>query len=99
MGPLNSKNRISPGTLSLTPLIDVVFLLLDLLFVTASSKDEELALDIVLPSDGTTRRADTLSKPPRGRRRYRRDGESSTFAAKSRRSKNSKNYQGKARRE
>ena len=38
------------GTLSLTPLIDVVFLLLIFFLVTSEFEDEERRLDIVLPS-------------------------------------------------
>ncbi|MEM6364479.1 MAG: biopolymer transporter ExbD, partial [Planctomycetota bacterium] len=37
------------GTLSLTPLIDVVFLLLIFFLVTSEFEDEERRLDIVLP--------------------------------------------------
>ena len=46
--------KIQPGgaaaTLSLTPLIDVVFLLLIFFLVTSEFEDEERRLDIVLPS-------------------------------------------------
>lgn len=43
------KSNIA-GTLSLTPLIDVVFLLLIFFLVTSEFEDEERRLDIVLPS-------------------------------------------------
>lgn len=44
------KHSSSAATLSLTPLIDVVFLLLIFFLVTSEFEDEERRLDIVLPS-------------------------------------------------
>ena len=44
------KRSTVAGTLSLTPLIDVVFLLLIFFLVTSEFEDEERRLDIVLPS-------------------------------------------------
>lgn len=49
------------GTLSLTPLIDVVFLLLIFFLVTSEFEDEERQLDIVLPS--ATSAVPMTSKP------------------------------------
>lgn len=49
------------GTLSLTPLIDVVFLLLIFFLVTSEFEDEERRLDIVLPS--ATSAVPMTSKP------------------------------------
>ncbi len=44
------KRSTVAGTLSLTPLIDVVFLLLIFFLVTSEFEEEERRLDIVLPS-------------------------------------------------
>lgn len=44
------KRSTVAGTLSLTPLIDVVFLLLIFFLVTSEFEDEERRLDIVLPT-------------------------------------------------
>ena len=44
------KHSSVASTLSLTPLIDVVFLLLIFFLVTSEFEDEERRLDIVLPS-------------------------------------------------
>ena len=44
------KHSTVAGTLSLTPLIDVVFLLLIFFLVTSEFEDEERRLDIVLPT-------------------------------------------------
>jgi biopolymer transport protein ExbD len=44
------KQSTVAGTLSLTPLIDVVFLLLIFFLVTSEFEDEERRLDIVLPN-------------------------------------------------
>lgn len=44
------KRSTVAGTLSLTPLIDVVFLLLIFFLVTSEFEDEERRLDIVLPN-------------------------------------------------
>ena len=44
------KRSSAAGTLSLTPLIDVVFLLLIFFLVTSEFEDEERRLDIVLPN-------------------------------------------------
>lgn len=44
------KRSTAATTLSLTPLIDVVFLLLIFFLVTSEFEDEERRLDIVLPS-------------------------------------------------
>lgn len=44
------KRSSAAGTLSLTPLIDVVFLLLIFFLVTSEFEDEEQRLDIVLPN-------------------------------------------------
>lgn len=44
------KRSSVAGTLSLTPLIDVVFLLLIFFLVTSEFEEEERRLDIVLPS-------------------------------------------------
>lgn len=44
------KRSSVAGNLSLTPLIDVVFLLLIFFLVTSEFEDEERRLDIVLPS-------------------------------------------------
>ena len=49
------------GTLSLTPLIDVVFLLVIFFLVTSEFEDEERRLDIVLPS--ATSAVPMTSKP------------------------------------
>ncbi|MEM1228452.1 MAG: biopolymer transporter ExbD [Planctomycetota bacterium] len=49
------------GTLSLTPLIDVVFLLLIFFLVTSEFEEEERRLDIVLPS--ATSAVPMTSKP------------------------------------
>lgn len=49
------------GTLSLTPLIDVVFLLLIFFLVTSEFEDEERRLNIVLPS--ATSAVPMTSKP------------------------------------
>ncbi|WP_146390268.1 ExbD/TolR family protein [Allorhodopirellula solitaria] len=54
------KSNIA-GTLSLTPLIDVVFLLLIFFLVTSEFEDEERQLDIVLPS--ATSAVPMTSKP------------------------------------
>ncbi len=54
------KSNIA-GTLSLTPLIDVVFLLLIFFLVTSEFEDEERRLDIVLPS--ATSAVPMTSKP------------------------------------
>jgi biopolymer transport protein ExbD len=43
------KRSVAAGTLSLTPLIDVVFLLLIFFLVTSEFEEEERRLDIVLP--------------------------------------------------
>ena len=43
------KRSSAAGTLSLTPLIDVVFLLLIFFLVTSEFEEEERRLDIVLP--------------------------------------------------
>lgn len=47
------KRSTVAGTLSLTPLIDVVFLLLIFFLVTSEFEDEERRLDIVLPNATT----------------------------------------------
>lgn len=47
------KQSTVAGTLSLTPLIDVVFLLLIFFLVTSEFEDEERRLDIVLPNATT----------------------------------------------
>ncbi len=47
------KRSSIAGTLSLTPLIDVVFLLLIFFLVTSEFEEEERRLDIVLPSATT----------------------------------------------
>ena len=47
---VNIKRSTVAGTLSLTPLIDVVFLLLIFFLVTSEFEDEERRMDIVLPS-------------------------------------------------
>ncbi len=44
------KRSTVAGTLSLTPLIDVVFLLLIFFLVTSEFEDEERRMDIVLPT-------------------------------------------------
>ena len=44
------KRSSVASTLSLTPLIDVVFLLLIFFLVTSEFEEEERRLDIVLPS-------------------------------------------------
>lgn len=44
------KHQTSASTLSLTPLIDVVFLLLIFFLVTSEFENEEKRLDIILPS-------------------------------------------------
>lgn len=44
------KRSTVAGTLSLTPLIDVVFLLLIFFLVTSEFEDEERRLDIILPT-------------------------------------------------
>jgi biopolymer transport protein ExbD len=51
----------SASTLSLTPLIDVVFLLLIFFLVTSEFENEEKRLDIVLPSATTA--VPMISKP------------------------------------
>ena len=51
----------SANTLSLTPLIDVVFLLLIFFLVTSEFENEERRLDIVLPSATTA--VPMISKP------------------------------------
>ncbi len=51
----------SASTLSLTPLIDVVFLLLIFFLVTSEFENEERRLDIVLPSATTA--VPMISKP------------------------------------
>src|SRR6056297_384045 len=55
------KKSTVAGTLSLTPLIDVVFLLLIFFLVTSEFEDEERRLDIVLPS--ATSAVPMTSKP------------------------------------
>ena len=47
---LQIKRSSVAGTLSLTPLIDVVFLLLIFFLVTSEFEEEEQRLDIVLPN-------------------------------------------------
>ncbi len=47
------KRSTVAGTLSLTPLIDVVFLLLIFFLVTSEFEDQERRLDIVLPNATT----------------------------------------------
>lgn len=47
------KRSSVAGTLSLTPLIDVVFLLLIFFLVTSEFEEEERKLDIVLPTAST----------------------------------------------
>ena len=47
------RRTTSASTLSLTPLIDVVFLLLIFFLVTSEFEDEEKRLDIILPSATT----------------------------------------------
>ena len=46
----NIKRSRVASTLSLTPLIDVVFLLLIFFLVTSEFEEEERRLDIVLPT-------------------------------------------------
>ncbi|MEL6108509.1 MAG: biopolymer transporter ExbD [Planctomycetota bacterium] len=48
--PVQIKRSSVAGTLSLTPLIDVVFLLLIFFLVTSEFEEEESRLDIVLPT-------------------------------------------------
>lgn len=48
--PIEVKRSTVAGTLSLTPLIDVVFLLLIFFLVTSEFEEEERRLDIVLPT-------------------------------------------------
>ena len=55
------KRSTVAGTLSLTPLIDVVFLLLIFFLVTSEFEDEERRLDIVLPT--ATSAAPMTSQP------------------------------------
>ncbi|MEM9586601.1 MAG: biopolymer transporter ExbD [Planctomycetota bacterium] len=55
------KKSSVAGTLSLTPLIDVVFLLLIFFLVTSEFEDEERRLDIVLPT--ATSAVPMTSKP------------------------------------
>ncbi len=55
------KKSTVAGTLSLTPLIDVVFLLLIFFLVTSEFEDEERRLDIVLPT--ATSAAPMTSRP------------------------------------
>ena len=55
------KRSSVAGTLSLTPLIDVVFLLLIFFLVTSEFEEEERRLDIILPS--ATSAAPMISKP------------------------------------
>ncbi len=55
------KRSTVAGTLSLTPLIDVVFLLLIFFLVTSEFEEEERRLDIVLPT--ATSAAPMTSKP------------------------------------
>jgi biopolymer transport protein ExbD len=55
------KRTSVAGTLSLTPLIDVVFLLLIFFLVTSEFEEEERRLDIVLPS--ATSAVPMISKP------------------------------------
>ncbi|MDA8744159.1 biopolymer transporter ExbD [Rubripirellula amarantea] len=55
------KRSSVASTLSLTPLIDVVFLLLIFFLVTSEFEDEERRLDIVLPS--ATSAVPMISKP------------------------------------
>ncbi|QDV65683.1 ExbD/TolR family protein [Crateriforma conspicua] len=55
------KKSSAAGTLSLTPLIDVVFLLLIFFLVTSEFEDEERRLDIVLPT--ATSATPMISRP------------------------------------
>lgn len=55
------KRSAVASTLSLTPLIDVVFLLLIFFLVTSEFEDEERRLDILLPS--ATSAVPMISKP------------------------------------
>lgn len=55
------KHSSVASTLSLTPLIDVVFLLLIFFLVTSEFEEEERRLDIVLPSATTA--TPMISKP------------------------------------
>ena len=55
------KHSTVASTLSLTPLIDVVFLLLIFFLVTSEFEEEERRLDIVLPS--ATSAVPMISKP------------------------------------
>ena len=55
------KHSSVASTLSLTPLIDVVFLLLIFFLVTSEFEEEERRLDIVLPS--ATSAVPMISKP------------------------------------
>jgi biopolymer transport protein ExbD len=55
------KRSSVASTLSLTPLIDVVFLLLIFFLVTSEFEDEERRLDILLPS--ATSAVPMISKP------------------------------------
>lgn len=55
------KHSSVASTLSLTPLIDVVFLLLIFFLVTSEFEEEERRLDIVLPS--ATSATPMISKP------------------------------------
>ena len=57
----NIKRSSVASTLSLTPLIDVVFLLLIFFLVTSEFEEEERRLDIVLPS--ATSAVPMTSKP------------------------------------
>lgn len=56
------KRSTVAGSLSLTPLIDVVFLLLIFFLVTSEFEDEERRLDIVLP---TASSATPMTRKPR----------------------------------
>jgi len=56
------KRSTIAGNLSLTPLIDVVFLLLIFFLVTSEFEDEERRLDIVLPSASS---ATPMTRKPR----------------------------------
>jgi|SRR6056297_1651075 len=58
---IDIKRSSVANTLSLTPLIDVVFLLLIFFLVTSEFEDEERRLDIVLPS--ATSAVPMTSKP------------------------------------
>lgn len=60
--PIAIKRSSAANNLSLTPLIDVVFLLLIFFLVTSKFEDEERRLDIVLPAASS---ATPMTRKPR----------------------------------